>query len=89
MPRKTRTRTTATIHHQTFEGAYGFVDYVSDNILDYVSLRFNCCTSYREEQNLEQGVIKCGAEIKARKVYEVWTSASAGNAEDCLELGLR
>jgi hypothetical protein len=89
MPPKASARAVDTIIHQSFEGPSDLLDGVSDTILDYVSLRFNCCTSYRSSQNSEQGMIKYGARIRARTAYKVWESASAGNAEDCLELGLR
>jgi hypothetical protein len=62
---------------------------IPENILDYTSFESNCCTSYRTPRDPRAHLLKSTALIRARTASEVRTSALAGNASDCLELGLR
>ena len=52
-------------------------------------LQANACMSYRATRNFQEDFVKYSESLKSRKVYEVWTSAAAGDANDCLELGIR
>jgi hypothetical protein len=64
-------------------------DGVSDHIVDYITVKKNCCTSFRDNVDLAKLLTTALDELRARSSHEVAASASAGNAMDCLELGLR
>jgi hypothetical protein len=78
------------IIHAGFEGTVYLPQKPSDEILSYITLRRNCCLSFRAElPDLPADIVTYTTRIAARNAYEVWTSASGGDPGDCLELGLR
>lgn len=59
------------------------------SVLAYVQLRQGSCTSYKDDWDLKTLIMTFSASVQNRSAAQVQASASAGNAEDVLELGLR
>ena len=61
----------------------------AQKILDFFSLQSNATRSFRANLDMTTGVAQCSKQIEAQSAYELWMAASSGNADSCLELGLR
>ena len=61
----------------------------SQKILDFLSLQSNAARSFRADLDVTSRMAQCSQQLEAHSAYELWVDASSGNAESCLELGLR
>lgn len=62
------------------------------NVGRYVNIKHNCCLSHKDAGStgdLMPMMLNAVQDLQRRPTSDVRASAQAGNADDCLEMGLR
>lgn len=69
----------------------GYSESDAQKLVDFFSLQSNTCRSFKfpVDKDMDNAVDECSKQIAARTAYAVWLAACSGDADSCLELGMR